>query len=177
MIVDSSAIVAILLRDRGWEALVTKLGQDPAPAVGALTLAETGIVLTAKLGRNARALLSRFIQEAGLTVVPFDDAHWTVALDAYVRFGKGRHPSALNFGDCLTYATASSPASRSSAPATTSPGPTFRSPDLPRRGVGPAVVMTGFRWPGSAEMATSSRDRDQAGLSRRSIRRASRDIE
>jgi ribonuclease VapC len=106
VIVDSSAIVAILLRDRGWDALVTKLGQDPAPAVGAPTLAETGIVLTATLGRNARALLSRFLQEAGLIVVPFDDAHWAVALDAYVRFGKGRHPSALNFGDCLTYATA-----------------------------------------------------------------------
>lgn len=105
MIVDSSAIVAILLRDRGWEGLVAKLGEDPAPAVGAPTLAETGIVLTAKLGRNARALLSRFIQEAGLTVVPFDDAHWPLALDAYRRFGKGRHPAGLNFGDCLTYAT------------------------------------------------------------------------
>jgi ribonuclease VapC len=39
-------------------------------------------------------------------VVPFDDSHWALALDAYVRFGKGRHPSGLNFGDCLTYATA-----------------------------------------------------------------------
>lgn len=105
MIVDSSAIVAILLRDRGWEELVAKLGQDPAPAVGAPTLAETGIVLTAKLGRSARALLSRFIQEAGLTVVPFDDPHWPLALEAYARFGKRRHPSGLNFGDCLTYAT------------------------------------------------------------------------
>lgn len=106
MIVDSSAIVAIVLRDRGWEGLVEKLGQDPAPAVGAPTLTETGIVLTAKLGRKARGVLSRFIQEAGLTVVPFDDAHWALALDAYVRFGKGRHPSRLNFGDCLAYATA-----------------------------------------------------------------------
>ena len=106
MIVDSSAIVGILLRDRGWEELVTKLGEDPTPAVGAPTLAETGIVLTAKLGRSARTLLSRFIQEAGLTIVPFDDSHWALALDAYVRFGKGRHPSGLNFGDCLTYATA-----------------------------------------------------------------------
>ena len=45
-------------------------------------------------------------QEAGLTVVPFDDAHWTLTLDAYARFGKGRHSAGLNFGDCFAYALA-----------------------------------------------------------------------
>ena len=47
----------------------------------------------------------RFLQESGLTVVPFADEHWPVALEAFTRYGKGRHPAALNFGDCLTYAT------------------------------------------------------------------------
>ncbi len=46
------------------------------------------------------------MEEAGVTVIPFTNAHNTAALDAYLRYGKGRHPAALNFGDCMTYATA-----------------------------------------------------------------------
>src|SRR5581483_4641869 len=76
------------------------------PAVGGPTLAETGIVLTARLGPSGRTLLARFVQETGLVVVPFGDEHWAAAIDAFLRFGKGRHPAALNFGDCLTYAVA-----------------------------------------------------------------------
>jgi ribonuclease VapC len=106
VIVDSSAVVAILLREPGWESLVEKLAADPHPGIGAPTLAETGIVLTAKLGKNARPTLLRFLAESGLTIVPFGEDHWRVALDAYARFGKGRHAAGLNFGDCLTYATA-----------------------------------------------------------------------
>ncbi len=106
MIVDSSAIVAIILREPGWETLVGKLGAAPAAGVGTPTLAEAGLVLTAKLGKHARPVLSRFLQEAALTMVPFGEAHWRSAVEAYARFGKGRHPAALNFGDCLTYATA-----------------------------------------------------------------------
>ena len=104
MIVDSSAIVAIVLREPGWEGLVTRLGGEASPAIAAPTLAEAGLVLTAKMGDVGRVVLSRLLQEAGLTVIPFTEEHWRVAVDAYVRFGKGRHPAALNFGDCLTYA-------------------------------------------------------------------------
>jgi len=46
------------------------------------------------------------LQEAQVAVVPFGEDHWRAAVDAYIRFGKGRHAAALNFGDCLTYATA-----------------------------------------------------------------------
>ena len=70
------------------------------------TLAETGIVLTARIGDRARTLLARFVDEADLVAVPFVDEHWPAAIDAYARFGRGRHPAGLNFGDCLTYATA-----------------------------------------------------------------------
>jgi ribonuclease VapC len=104
VIVDSSAIVAIVLREPGWEGVVARLGAEAAPAIGALTLAEVGLVLTAKMGAEARIVLSRLLQGTGLTVIPFADEHWRVAVDAYARFGKGRHPAALNFGDCLTYA-------------------------------------------------------------------------
>ena len=75
-------------------------------AVGAPTLAEAGVVLTAKLGARALGLLSRFLQEAGLTVIPFTEDHWRAAVEAYARFGKGRPVANLNSGDCLTYAVA-----------------------------------------------------------------------
>jgi ribonuclease VapC len=104
VIVDSSAIVAIVLREPGWEGVVARLGAEAAPAIGAPTLAEVGLVLTAKMGAEARIVLSQLLQETGLTVIPFAEEHWRIAIDAYARFGKGRHPAALNFGDCLTYA-------------------------------------------------------------------------
>jgi ribonuclease VapC len=106
VIVDSSAIVAIVLREPGWEALAAKLGAAPAAGIGAATVAESGLVLTAKSGKNMRPVLLRFLQETRLTVIPFGEEHWRVAIDAYTKFGKGRHAAALNFGDCLTYATA-----------------------------------------------------------------------
>jgi ribonuclease VapC len=105
VIVDSSAIVAILLREPGWEPLVDRLAAtDVAPGVGAPTLVETGIVLAARLGIPGKTLLARFLQESGLRTVTFTADHWPVAVDAYLKYGKGRHPAALNFGDCLTYA-------------------------------------------------------------------------
>ena len=106
MIVDSSALVAIVLREPGWEMLVEKLSTGAAGA-GAPTLAEAGLVLSAKMGPRGRSLLARVVQEARISVVPFTDEHWPIAIDAYTKFGKGRHAAALNFGDCLTYAVAS----------------------------------------------------------------------
>lgn len=103
MIVDSSAVVAILLREPGWEPVLDRLTTTPA-RIGAPTLVETGIVLAARLGISGKTLLARFLQESNLTVVPFTDHHWPIAVDAFMRYGKGRHPAALNFGDCLTYA-------------------------------------------------------------------------
>jgi ribonuclease VapC len=46
------------------------------------------------------------VQEASLAIIPFTEDHWRVAVEAYARFGKGRHAASLNFGDCLTYAVA-----------------------------------------------------------------------
>ena len=106
MIVDSSAAVAILLRQPGYEPLLERLAAETGVAIGAATLAETGIVLAARLGVSGLTLLARFVQESGLVVVAFSEEHWPVAVDAFLRFGKGRHPAALNFGDCLTYAIA-----------------------------------------------------------------------
>jgi ribonuclease VapC len=106
VILDSSAIVAILLRQPGYESLLEHLTQEPSPGAGAPTLVETGIVLTAKLGASGHSLLARFVKESGLEILPFGEEHWEAAVQAFQRFGKGRHPARLNFGDCLTYATA-----------------------------------------------------------------------
>ncbi len=51
-------------------------------------------------------MLARFLDEAQITVVPFTDRHFGLAVNAWIKYGKGRHPAALNFGDCLAYATA-----------------------------------------------------------------------
>lgn len=106
MIVDSSAIVAVFFQEPGFEDLIEKLAQAKSVGVGAPTLAETAIVLSARLQRDARGMLERFLHEFQMETVPFGDAHWRAAQEAYVRFGKGRHRAALNFGDCLSYATA-----------------------------------------------------------------------
>lgn len=106
MILDSSAIVAILLREPDHQGLLDRLAAAEAAAVGAPTLTECGIVLSARLGAQGKTLLARFVQEAGVTVIPFTAEHHSAALDAYLRYGKGRHAAALNFGDCMTYAAA-----------------------------------------------------------------------
>lgn len=58
------------------------------------------------MGADGKRLLALFVMEAELAVVPFGDAHWKAAADAYRRYGKGRHRAGLNFGDCLSYAVA-----------------------------------------------------------------------
>lgn len=104
MIVDTSALVAIVFREPGHEELLERIAGAAGVAAGAPTLAETGIVLQARLGSAAYGLLERLLDELGIEEVPFGEVHWREAVDAYRRFGKGRHPAALNFGDCMTYA-------------------------------------------------------------------------
>lgn len=107
MIVDTSAVVAIFLQEPGYEKLISALSDASNAGMGTPTLAETGIVLTARLGYDARGVLSRFLQEFEIVEVPFGEAHWRSTVEAYSRFGIGRHKAALNFGDCMSYATAS----------------------------------------------------------------------
>ncbi len=107
MIVDSSALLGIVFKEAGHEELLAKIRSAAAVAAGAPTLAETGIVLAARLGESSRGLLERLLDEIGVEEIPFGEIHWREAVDAFRRYGKGRHPAALNFGDCLTYAVCS----------------------------------------------------------------------
>ena len=106
MILDASAVVAILLREPGFEHLVDAIGQSPAVGIGAPTLVESGIVVATRLGPNARDLAAAMIREAEVDVIPFAEDHGIVAVDAFLRYGKGRHRANLDFGDCLSYAIA-----------------------------------------------------------------------
>ena len=104
MIVDSSALVALLLRESGWERVAGALATPAHVAIGAPTLTETAIVLTAK--GAPPTLLPAALQRTGIEVVPFTERHALVAADAYSTYGRGRHAASLNFGDCMTYAVA-----------------------------------------------------------------------
>jgi ribonuclease VapC len=106
VILDTSVIVAIALREPGHEALIGKLRSSEVLGIGTPTLTEAGMVLSARLDVEPQALLDRFLRDFGVVPVAFGEQHWREALDAFRRFGKGQHPAGLNFGDCLSYATA-----------------------------------------------------------------------
>lgn len=106
MIVDTSVLIAVILEEPGHEKLLDILSRDEFIGVSAATLSEAAIVLTVKLGVTGRSFLDALIHQAGITVMPYEQDHWTIAANAFVRYGKGRHPAKLNFGDCLTYAAA-----------------------------------------------------------------------
>jgi ribonuclease VapC len=106
MIVDTSALVAILTGEKELEPFVRAIQQAPVAAIGTPTVLETGIVIGARLGPAGLTRLDAFIAEAEITVLPFTAAHAVSARDAFLRYGKGRHPAGLNFGDCMSYAVA-----------------------------------------------------------------------
>jgi ribonuclease VapC len=106
VIVDSSAVIAILLKEPGYKRLRDHLATSEQISIGAPTVLESSMVLCARLGHAGKTLLARFLQEAEVEVVEFTADHWTVAADAFIAYGKGRHRASLNFGDCMTYAVA-----------------------------------------------------------------------
>jgi ribonuclease VapC len=106
MIVDSSALVAIVFQENDYELIIDKLVGSNSSGIGTPTLVEAGIVVDARLRKESQSLLSRMLDEFEITQVPFGEPHWRAALVAYRRFGRGRHRANLNFGDCLAYAVA-----------------------------------------------------------------------
>lgn len=106
MTVDTSALIAILFAEPGYRELVDAILEADVARVGAPTLVEAGMVLAGRRGSPAGEELEALVRELGITIVPFGEAEWRRALDASNRYGRGRHAAALNFGDCLAYATA-----------------------------------------------------------------------
>ena len=106
MILDTSVIVAIIFQEPGHEKLITTIQQATTIGIGTPTITECGIVLSARLGSDTRALLSNFLAEIKAVAIPFTEEHAQTAVFAWRKYGKGQHPAALNFGDCLSYAIA-----------------------------------------------------------------------
>ena len=106
MILDASAVVAILLKEPGYADLMELIGNAPDVAIGAPTLVESSLVVTGRIGPRARDLAATMVREGRIDVIAFSEDHSIVATDAFLRYGKGRHRANLNFGDCMAYAVA-----------------------------------------------------------------------
>ena len=106
MTVDSSSLLAIFFRERGYELLLEKLVAAPARWMSACTLVESHIVVGGRFGPIGSSKLSTFVEDSLIEVVAFTPLHAELARQAFLRFGKGRHRARLNFGDCITYALA-----------------------------------------------------------------------
>jgi ribonuclease VapC len=106
LILDASAIVAILFNEPEHEEFLSKLDATETVGMGAPTLLESAIALDARLGARGRRQLDQLLTNGRIVLIAFEAIHWPVALEAWLRFGKGRHQARLNFCDCLTYATA-----------------------------------------------------------------------
>ena len=104
MIVDSSAVIAVLFDEPDREKITRAIGNDERRFMSAATLLEASIVVEAKRGEHAGRELDLLLHRADVEIVPLDTEQSRVATTAWRRFGKGRHPAALNFGDCFAYA-------------------------------------------------------------------------
>jgi len=105
VIVDTSAFVAVALREPGYQALVAAMTERPA-AMSAVSALEVRIVLGSDRFALSDSALDVLFERTGIHVIEFTSAHSQAAAVAYQRFGKGNHPARLNMGDCASYATA-----------------------------------------------------------------------
>jgi ribonuclease VapC len=106
VVVDSSALVSVLLRERGFERLAGALEQAPVLRVSAVTRVEASIVMLRYHGEAGIAAVDRLLTQYGAAVDGVTPAHALTARSAFLRYGKGRHRARLNFGDCFSHALA-----------------------------------------------------------------------
>jgi len=106
MVIDSSAILAILQNEPERAAFNSAIAASPQRRLSALSLLEVSMVIEARYGAAAHRDLELFLATAAIVVVPLNLQQVHAALEAFRRYGKGRHPAALNLGDCCSYALA-----------------------------------------------------------------------
>lgn len=106
MVIDTSAVVAILFDEPERLDFNRHISRSATRLLSPVNRVELTCVIEGRKGMAGRSDLERFIDEAGLEVVSIDGAHADLACEAFRRFGKGRHPAALNIGDCFAYALA-----------------------------------------------------------------------
>jgi len=108
LVLDTSAVMAILTREPGHEELATNLASAEVRLISAGTLIELGVLLEARVGPAAGGIIERFLRDGDVDVVPVDRSSVDRALEGWRRFGRGRHSAALNLGDLFAYALAAS---------------------------------------------------------------------
>lgn len=106
MVIDTSAIVAILEDEPERRAFNEAIEAADSRLMSAASFVEASIVIESRYGAAGLRELDLFVDQSAIKVVAFDAAQANMARLAYSRFGKGRHPAALNFGDCFAYALA-----------------------------------------------------------------------
>jgi ribonuclease VapC len=106
MVLDRSAILAILLDEPERATFTRLIEQDQRRLVSAATLVEVSIVIESRKGEPGRQLLERFLDLTTAEIMPVTADQADLACDAFRRYGKGRHPAGLNLGDVFAYALA-----------------------------------------------------------------------
>jgi ribonuclease VapC len=106
MVLDTSAVVAILLGETQASRSIEAVAGAPVRLMSAFSVLETAVVISARKGAAGTREVDLFLHHGDVEVVPLDAALVALAREAYERFGKGRHPAGLNLGDCCSYALA-----------------------------------------------------------------------
>ena len=106
MVIDTSALVAILQREPERRAFIEAIEAADARLMSVATFVEISLVVEARHGAECLRDLDHFIGRAGIEFVPVDAEHGKLAGSAFSRLGKGRHRAGLNYGDCFSYALA-----------------------------------------------------------------------
>jgi ribonuclease VapC len=106
MIVDSSALIAILLKEPEALRLTTAIAGSSACRLPASCFLETSMLLLARLDEDGLRDLDLYLARSRMEIAPFTESQSRLAREAFKQYGKGRHPAKLNFGDCMSYALA-----------------------------------------------------------------------
>jgi ribonuclease VapC len=106
MVIDTSVIVAIALNEADAAEFEERIADDPVRLVSAATVLEATIVLETRLGDAGGREFDLWLLKLGAEIVAVDAEQMDAARRAWRRYGKGRHPAALNYGDCFSYALA-----------------------------------------------------------------------
>ncbi|MEA3544000.1 MAG: type II toxin-antitoxin system VapC family toxin [Thermodesulfobacteriota bacterium] len=106
MVIDTSAIIAILTAEPETNRLAHAIATDPKRIISSFSLLEAGIVIEARKGESGGRELDLLLHRINIEVIPLTSDQTQLAQEAWRRFGKGKHSAKLNIGDCCSYALA-----------------------------------------------------------------------
>jgi len=133
MVIDSSALLTILFGESDAGDFIDALANPGRKFMSSINKLEASIVVEARKGEAGSAALARLLATVEVETIPFDSGQAEIAMAAWRRFGKGRHPAGLNLGDCAAYALAS----------TLNDSLLYKGVDFSKTDVAPALVSRG----------------------------------